>query len=233
MNVSVIIPVRDGARYIASAIESVLGQTKPPAELLVVDDGSRDETTGIVSRFSSCGVRLIQQPPRGAAAARNHGVKLGRHELLGFLDADDLWTSSKLERQCAELQSDRALDMVFGYVRNFVSSDVEPATRTRLRCPEESVPGRHVGTMLIRRESFEKVGLFETEWGIGEFVAWYARAQLLGLREKMLPAVLLERRLHSANQGVLKRSEHGEYIRILKKVLDRRREGQTKLASLL
>jgi glycosyltransferase involved in cell wall biosynthesis len=52
MKVSVIIPVRDGARYIASAIESVLGQTEPPAEVLVIDDGSRDETAGIVSQFS-------------------------------------------------------------------------------------------------------------------------------------------------------------------------------------
>jgi glycosyltransferase involved in cell wall biosynthesis len=229
MKVSVIMPVRDGAPYIASAIESVLGQTEPPAELLVVDDGSSDGTAAIVSQFFGRGAHLIQQPPEGAAAARNRGVKLARHELLAFLDADDLWTSTKLEQQCAELRSDTALEMVFGHVRNFVSSDVEPATRARLRCQEETLPGRHIGTMLIRRESFERVGLFETEWAIGEFLAWYARAQLLGLREKMLPAVLLKRRLHSANQGILKRSEHGEYVRVMKKILDRRREDQTKL----
>jgi len=229
MKVSVIIPVRNGAPYIASAIESVLGQTEPPAELLVVDDGSRDGTAGIVSQFSGRGVRLIQQPPEGAAAARNRGVNLARHEILAFLDADDLWTSTKLEQQSAELRSDTALDMVFGYVRNFVSLDIPRAMRARVRCPEESVPGRHVATMLIRRESFERVGLFETGWAIGEFLAWYARAQLLELREKMLPTVLLERRLHSANQGILKRSEHGDYVRVLKKVLDRRRESQAKL----
>jgi glycosyltransferase involved in cell wall biosynthesis len=232
MKVSVIIPVRDGAPYIASAIESVLRQTEPPAELLVVDDGSSDGTAGVVSQFSGRGVRLIQQPPEGAAAARNRGVKLARHELLAFLDADDLWTSTKLEQQCAELRSDTALDMVFGYVRQFVSSDVPPATRATLRCPKESVPGRFAGTMLIRRKSFERVGLFETEWAIGEFLAWYGRAQLLGLREKTLPAVLLERRLHSANQGILKRNERGEYVRVLKKVLDRRRRDQAKLTLL-
>jgi glycosyltransferase involved in cell wall biosynthesis len=232
MKVSVIIPVRDGAPYIASAIESVLRQTEPPAELLVVDDGSSDGTAAIVSHFSACGVRLIQQPPEGAAAARNRGVKLARHELLAFLDADDLWTSTKLEQQCAELRSDAALDMVFGYVRQFVSSDVPAATRATLRCPKESVPGRFAGTMLIRRESFERVGLFETGWTMGEFLAWYARAQLLGLREKMLSPVLLERRLHSANQGILKRNERVEYVRVLKKILDRHREGQTKPASL-
>src|SRR5437867_3944003 len=104
MKVSVIIPVRDGTAYIASAIESVLAQTRPAGEVLVIDDGSKDETAGIVSRFSSRGIRLIQQPARGAAAARNAGVKVARHELLAFLDADDLWTFTKLEQQCAELQ---------------------------------------------------------------------------------------------------------------------------------
>ncbi len=229
MNVSVIIPVRDGAAYISSAIESVLGQTEPPAELLVIDDGSTDETANIVSRFFSCGVRLVQQLPKGAAAARNCGTALARHELLAFLDADDVWTSSKLEQQCAEMRSDATLDMVFGHVRQFVSPDVEPATRAKLRCPSESFPAHFAGTMLIRRKAFERVGLFETEWAVGEFLAWYARAQLLGLREKMIPRVLLERRLHSANQGILKRSERGEYVRVMKKVLDRRREGQAKL----
>src|SRR5438552_7041897 len=114
MKVSFFFQAEDGIRDIADAIGSVLEQTKPSAELLVIDDGSKDETASIVSRFSSRGVRLIQQPPSGAAAARNAGVKLARYELLAFLDADDLWTSTKLEQQCAELQSDAALDMVFG-----------------------------------------------------------------------------------------------------------------------
>ena len=232
MKVSVIIPVRNGEPYIADAIKSVLAQTKSPAELLVIDDGSRDGTAGIISQFAGRGVRLIQQPPGGAAAARNAGVKLARHQLLAFLDADDLWTSTKLERQCAELQSDPTLDMVFGYVRQFVSPDVEAARRARLRCPNESIPGYLAGTMLIRCESFERVGVFETGWAIGEFLAWYARAQLLGLREKMILTVLLMRRLHRTNQGILKRSEHGDYVRVMKKILDRRRESEAKLTSL-
>jgi glycosyltransferase involved in cell wall biosynthesis len=231
MKVSVIIPVRDGAAYIASAIESVLQQTKPPAELLVIDDGSKDETGAIVSQFSSRGVRLIRQLPKGAASARNRGVELASHKLLAFLDADDLWILTKLEQQCAELQSDAALDVVFGHVRQFVSPDVEAAAPARLRCPEESIASPHIGTMLIRRDSFERVGLFETEWSIGEFLAWYGRAQLIGLREKMIPTVLLERRLHRTNQGILKRSDRGDYVRVMKRILDRRRESQTKLTS--
>jgi glycosyltransferase involved in cell wall biosynthesis len=232
MKVSVVIPVRNGARYIASAIESVLEQTKPPAELLVINDGSTDSTADIVSRFAKHGVCLIQQPPQGAALARNEGVKLARHELLAFLDADDLWTSTKLDQQCAELESNATLDMVFGYVRQFVSPDLEPAKRARLRCPQESARSPHIGTMLVRRRSFERVGLFEIEWSIGEFLAWYARAQLLGLREKMIPTVLLERRLHRTNQGVLKRGDRGDYVRVIKKILDGRREAEAKMTSL-
>ena len=229
MKVSVIIPVRDGAAYITSAIESVLRQTEPPAEVLIIDDGSTDATADVASRFSQHGTRLIQQRPGGAAAARNTGVKLARHELLAFLDADDLWPATKLEQQCAELRSDPALDMIFGYVRQFVSPDVDSATRQNLRCPNEPVPAHLPGTMLIRRESFKKVGLFETEWAVGEFLAWYARAQVLRLREKMLHEVLLERRLHKTNQGVLKRSDRGDYVRVIKQILDRRRESATKL----
>src|SRR5260370_30765696 len=100
MKVAVIIPVGDGPPYIASAIESVLGQTEPPAELLVIDDGSSDGTAGIVSQFSGRGAHLIQQRPEGAAAARNRGVKLACHELLAFLAAHELWTSTKLAQQC-------------------------------------------------------------------------------------------------------------------------------------
>jgi glycosyltransferase involved in cell wall biosynthesis len=232
MQVSVVIPVRDGAPYIGNAIESVLGQTEPAAEVLVIDDGSTDGTAAIVSRFRNHGVRLIQQLPGGAAAARNTGVKLARYELLAFLDADDLWSSDKLERQSAELQRDATLDMVFGHVRQFVSPDVEVQTRLSLQCPNESAPGHVPGTLLIRRKSFDRVGVFETGWGLGEFLAWYARAQLVGLREKMVPAVLLERRLHRTNQGVLKRSDRGDYVRVIKKILDGRREAEAKLTSL-
>src|SRR5437899_13062517 len=104
MKVSVIIPVRDGERYIADAIGSVREQTKPSAELLVIDDGSKDETARIVCRVSRRGVRLIQQPPSRAAAARNAGVKLARYGRVAFLAAHDLSASPKLEAQCAELQ---------------------------------------------------------------------------------------------------------------------------------
>ena len=76
--------------------------------------------------------------------------------------------------------------------------------------------------MLIRREAFDRVGPF-AGWRLGEFVEWYARAVDAGLQLLMLPEVLLFRRVHDANTGVQLREERGEYARMLKAVLDRRR----------
>jgi glycosyltransferase involved in cell wall biosynthesis len=209
--VSVVIPVRNGERFLAEAIESALGQSRPPLELIVVDDGSSDSTSEVAREFGSR-VSYVRRPPLGVAAALNCGIALARGDFLAFLDADDVWTPNKLELQLATLRAHPRLDAVFGHLAN-VSED-EGACGT--------FAGWSRGTMLIREEAFARVGPF-TQWRLGEFVEWYARAVDLGLRLLMLPEVLLLRRVHDANVGVRLRHERGEYARVLKAVLDRRR----------
>src|SRR5919205_4589183 len=94
----VIIPVYNGESYVAEAIESILDQTYRPAEVIVVDDGSTDNTAEVVKRFGDV-VQYHHQPNRGAGAARNRGVELSHGEFLAFLDADDLWHKDKLAHQ--------------------------------------------------------------------------------------------------------------------------------------
>jgi glycosyltransferase involved in cell wall biosynthesis len=98
--VTAIIPVYNGAGYIRRAIESVLSQTQPADELIVVDDGSTDETAAIVWSFGP-EVRYLYQPNSGVAAARNKGIKQATSEWIAFLDADDYWEPSKLASQLA------------------------------------------------------------------------------------------------------------------------------------
>ncbi len=86
------------------------------------------------------------------------------------------------------------------------------------------MPGYTHCTMLIRREAFFRVGMFETGWQVGEFVDWYLRAVETGLRAVMLADVVMKRRLHASNQGVQKRDFQADYVRILKASLDRRRQ---------
>src|SRR3954453_7539077 len=131
MRVSVIIAAYNSEAYIAETIESVLGQTVPPDEVIVVDDGSTDGTRGILDGFSDRIVALTQANS-GQAVAVNKGLALARGELIGFCDADDLWTPRKLELQLALLERDGGTEAAFGKVQQFVSPDVPDKHRARL-----------------------------------------------------------------------------------------------------
>ena len=113
--VSVVIPVHDGERYLAAAIESVLEQTLPPAEVIVVDDGSTDSSVQVAERYAPQGVRCHSQANAGGGAARNRGVALSEGDFIAFLDADDLWELGKLEQKPPKTYIKvRCEDAVFG-----------------------------------------------------------------------------------------------------------------------
>jgi glycosyltransferase involved in cell wall biosynthesis len=101
--VSVVVPTFNHARFVTEAVESVLRQTRPPAEVLVVDDGSTDDTADRLARFGSR-IRYLRQANAGVSAARNHGVREATKEYVAFLDSDDVWHPEKLERQMAILE---------------------------------------------------------------------------------------------------------------------------------
>src|SRR5262245_39908172 len=101
-NVSVVIPSYNSAAYLPAAIDSVLAQTARDLEVIVVDDGSTDDTPDVVARYGPP-VRGIRQANAGVAAARNRGIAEARGRYIAFLDADDTWEPVKLERQLGEL----------------------------------------------------------------------------------------------------------------------------------
>ena len=138
---SVILPVYNGERYLAEAIQSVLAQTTPVDELVVVDDGSTDGSAAIVQAFVATSVastspRVVyhHQPNANTGAARNTGIRLAKGDLLAFIDADDHWSPDKVERQLAALNSDPEAEAVFGHAQQFVS----PALDDEARAPAES-----------------------------------------------------------------------------------------------
>ena len=231
--ISVIIPAYNRERYLAETIKSVFAQTYRPIEIIVVDDGSTDGTADVARNFSEA-VRYFFQPNSGCGSALNTGVKKAEGDFLSFIGSDDLWTEKKLTLQMKALKTDSETDMVFGYVSHFYSPDLGHRERERLLCPTEKMPGYHAGTMLIRRKAFLRVGLFDSRYQTGEFIDWYSRAKEKRLRGVMLPDVVMKRRIHSSNLGILKKNTqtkdtHADYIRVLKASLDRRRKNNGQL----
>jgi glycosyltransferase involved in cell wall biosynthesis len=220
--VSVLIAVYNGVRHLGEAIDSVLGQTYPAVELIVVDDGS-DDGSGEVARRYVPSLRHAYQPHAGIGAARNHSVSLATGAFLAFLDADDRFPAQRLERQIEAFRRNPGLDMVLGHVHEFLSPELDEAARRQLRLPIERAPGYTPVSMLVRRDSFLKVGPFATGLKVGIAMDWWVRAVDLQLGTVMLEEIVLERRLHSANNGIRERDSRGQYLHVLKAALDRRR----------
>ena len=111
MNVSAIIPTYNHERFIGEAVDSVLAQTLLPLEVIVIDDGSTDDTAEVLARYGDR-IRVIRQDNAGVAAARNAGIAAARGEYLAFLDSDDSWYPHKLELQMARFASQQDLGLV-------------------------------------------------------------------------------------------------------------------------
>ena len=222
--VSVVIPVYNYERYLGEAVESVLGQTYQNLEVIVIDDGSTDQSGEVARSFADRGVVYCEQVHAGIGPARNKGVELARGEFLAFLDADDRWPLEKLERQLNAFENDPALEMVFGQALQLQNGPAwEAGVRDKNLAVDGMVPGMVPGTMLIKRDAFDRVGNFQGGLKVGEFIDWYARAVELKVRSLVLPELLLWRRIHDSNQGVRERQSVTDYARVLKAKLDRKR----------
>jgi glycosyltransferase involved in cell wall biosynthesis len=221
--VSCIVPVWNCQKYIGEALRSILDQTWPRKEIIVIDDGSTDGSAQVAHRAAPQAV-VYSQPNAGLGAARNRGVELAKGAFLAFLDADDLWFPETLSRRMAAFEKEPTLDMVFGCVEQFYSPELSAAEKAKWVAVGGVMQAHCAGAMLVRRESFLRVGPFPTQRRVGEFIEWYALARDKGLREAMLSDVSLRRRVHGGNTVLRKRSAHSDYVHIVKAALDRRRK---------
>lgn len=221
--VSVVIPVYDGAVHLAETIASALSQTFAPKAVIVVDDGSGDATPEVAASFGDA-INYLRQTHAGAASARNLGARLVETEFIAFLDSDDLWTPSKLEKQLAELRRRERRTMIFGHTIQFASPELRSEEIARLRFDPSPTPGITASALVMRTEDFRFVGGFDPRLQMGEFVEWYARAKALGVETQILPDVLFRRRLHRDNHGMRHADKRPGYAFAMKAVLDRRRE---------
>ncbi len=220
--VTAAIPVRNGEAYLAEAIESVLAQSRPCEQLIVVDNGSTDGSAEIARGFGEA-VEVVFEPREGIGAARNAALRAARGTHVAFLDADDLWEPEKTALQLAAFEADPDLQLAFGHVRQFVSPDLDPEEAAALHVPAGPQPGVYIGAMLAARAAVEAVGPWPEELQVSDGLTFMLRARELGLEQAMLGATVTLRRVHGQNHSIRNRGERTEFARLLKQSLDRRR----------
>jgi glycosyltransferase involved in cell wall biosynthesis len=228
--ISVVIPAFNSSAYIGEAIQSVLDQTLRPNETIIVDDGSIDDTADVAAAFGEA-VRVFRRPHGGISAARNFGVSQVKGDLLAFLDSDDLWRPDKLKAQAQALERDTQLHGVFGLVRQFYTPGLDVSDDQKQKLEATIETGYHAGAMLIRRGSFDGVGPFKEDLQLGEFLDWYARAKDEGLNLATVREVVVLRRIHRTNTGILQADARGDYVTVMKAILDRRKAAAAEAAA--
>jgi len=221
-SVSVVITAYECASYLGQAIDSVLTQSRPAQQVIIVDDGSTDGCADVVRGFGNR-VTYFYQSNEGIGPARNAGLRLATGHWLALLDGDDYWTTEKLAVQLAAVAAEPGLEAVFAYMQVFNSPDLTPEAQAQMRAAAVPLPGYYASTLLIQREAFWRVGPFSNEYQVGEFVEWYGRAQDAGLRAWVAPETLVWRRQHANNTTRRQRDRRQDYARLLKATLDRRR----------
>jgi len=198
--ITVVIPVFNGERYIADAIDSVLRQTCGMYEIIVADDGSTDQTCSVVQRYGPI-VRYEYQQNAGPAAARNRGIGLAKGDFVAFLNADDLWHPRKCAIQIARLSEQSSLVGCAAHVENFIADDADIGIGARINPFIRQTLVTHGSTLLVRRSLFDAVGALNTEYRHRDLQDLLVRAEDLGLRTEILPDVLAQRRIHSSNRS--------------------------------
>jgi len=218
--ISVIIPVYNGERFIASAIENVVAQNYPALEIIVVDDGSEDKTEEIVNGLPY-DIRYFKQENFGPAVARNRGIKDASGIYLAFLDADDLWPEGQLSMLVEIMENNPEKDVVRGYAQLFKNNEHQEMVYQG--DPSESYR-YYIGGGLYRKSVFEQVGLFDRNLLYGEDTDWYYRAKEENTEICWLEEITLFVRRHGNNMTEGKNILELKKLKTFKKVLDRDRK---------
>lgn len=212
MFVSVVIPVWNGERYLAEAIKSVLAQTHVDFELIVVDDGSTDQTATIAEDYARMDprVRLVRQPNQGVAAARNTGLEVARGEWVACLDHDDLMLPHRLERQVAFIDEHPRVK-VFGSVCQYINAEgrargghtIGAPIRSRAELDRLLDTGRLIGlthpSVMMHRDTIRSLGGYDSAMQPAEDLDLWMRVAQAGHLVLQDDAVLTKYRVHSGS----------------------------------
>lgn len=206
--ISVVTPVYNGARYLEGTISSLLAQRYPRLEIIVVNDGSTDESGAVLARFGNA-IKVISQENTGHVIARNTGLRSANGDIVGFIDQDDVWPEGRIPRMLPFLVEDG-----YDYVRGKTLLFGE-----RIQQDTPIFRYANIGACLYRASVIERVGLFDEMMDAGEDFDWHVRIEEAGCKEKRIEDITLLYRQHTTNlshtDGFLAR---GQFMTLRKKI---------------
>ena len=219
--VSVIIPVFNAASFLPHAVASIERQGYQPLEIIVVDDGSTDNSAEVARSLPSVS-RYFHQENQGPSAARNLGIKQAEGEFIAFLDADDKWPAGKLDLQIGRLRAEPWLDVVLGRIQ-YVALPGAQTTAIEFETEDQTLTHVHLGSGVYRRPVFERVGLFDEGLRCAEDLDWFMRVREEDVSMVILGEVTLLYQLHSGNMTRDMTAERSNLAAVMKRSLERRR----------
>ena len=213
----VVIPAFNAATFIGETLAAVMAQSHPPAQVIIVDDGSSDDLRVALGNIDAP-LHLIRQENSGPGSATTRGMAEVKTDFVATVDADDLWEPQKIEQQFPALLSGLA-EISFTRMRIF-GEDMHMVE------DGEKKSGWSRSTLLMHMETFHKVGPIEDMPGYrGEMVEWLARARALGVEMQMLEAPLAMRRIHKGSLSWQRDPAHDKgYMEIVLRAMRRRKD---------
>jgi glycosyltransferase involved in cell wall biosynthesis len=195
--VSVVVPVYNGAPFLLDALTSIGVQDYEPIEVIIVDDGSTDDSHSIANSFlTHRDGLLLRQENLGPASARNAAIAVARGELITFLDADDEMVAERVRFQVEHLDRHPTVDLVIGNEEIRLDRGIQSPPWLQVHDTRTTYP---IMTMMARAPVFERVGLFDTSFPVAEDTDWLLRARASGIQYEFVDRILLRRRIHGAN----------------------------------
>ncbi len=219
--VSVGITVKNGEKYIADAIESILQQEYEPHEILIVDDYSTDETVKIAQSFPK--VKILERNGTGIGNGWNTAIKNATGDLIAFLTHDDLWTKDKLKLQVDFLAKNPEIIYVVSHLEYFLEDENYIPSGFREELLTQTPVALTPHSILARKNVFETVGLFDEDLTTGEDLDWFSRAKDLNVSYGIIPKVLLKVRVHHTNTSLHAKENNQNMLQILKASIERKK----------
>lgn len=216
--VDVIIPVYNGGKFIKEAIDSILNQTYQDFRILIVDDGSSDNTISIVQSIQkeTAKIVLFEQAHFGQPKTINRGLAATSADYICFLDADDYWEKDKLEKQLKFFHTNKEAVACFTMIKEFDSFEDNGVT-PKYKARELPMKGIQKSTILFKRVLLEQYGYFDENQLMAVFINWFSKMQKDNIVFDTLDEVLVHRRVHDAN--FTKTINRTDYLQVLKRHL--------------